>query len=426
MLRRVLAVMLVTIVVAVTLAGCGQAPKKRTVSDLKAQVPHFRPPQAKPDAAFVAAQERFACKLLAALHQESPDTNLFFSPASLSLALAMVANGARGETLAAIQQTLEWQGLDVARINAGSQVLMAGLRLGEKEPTVAIANALWADRGLPVVPDFAQTVDQVYRAPLRSLDLADTVAAARTVNDWAKTETREMIPEVVTPEDLAAVIVILANALYFEGEWTTPFLVDRTRGGPFHLLDGSQKQVRFMWQEGQYLHLERPEFQAVSLPYGSGRLSFYVFLPAEGTGLQGFLSSVTAANWADWQQAFAERQGSLKLPRFRAEYGEHLKETLTALGMGIAFDAGRADLSGMVQGQAWLSDVIHKAVVEVDEQGTRAAAVTVAPVAGAMAPVTLGPFTMVVDRPFLCAIRDNGTGAVLFLGVVTDPQKPAR
>src|SRR5690606_9244453 len=117
--------------------------------------------------------------------------------------------------------------------------------------------------------------------------------------------------------------------------------------------------------------------------------------------------------------AFAARQGTLKLPRFRAEYGKHLKEVLTALGMGIAFDATRADLSGMVQGGgAWLKDVIHKAVVEVDEQGTRAAAVTVAPTAGAIAPVTLGPFTMVVDRPFLCAIRDNGSGVVLFLGVV--------
>lgn len=420
------AAVLLGLVLLSALAGCPRQRSRRVVPDLQARVPHFRAPNVMPDPRLIAGQERFACKLLATLQRQSPQQNLFFSPASLSLALAMVANGARGETLRAIRETMEWQDLEVSELNKASQLLMAGLHLGEKEPTVAIANALWAKQGLTPVTEFTQTLDRIYQAPLRSLDLADTVAAAREVNQWANTATREMIPEVVTPQDLASVILILANALYFEGEWTTPFLEERTKPGPFHLLDGSEKHIPFMEQEGQYLHLERPEFQAISLPYGSGRLSFYVFLPAEDTGLQGFLPLVTAANWAEWQQAFAEREGTLKLPRFRAEHGEHLKEVLTALGMGIAFDADRADLSGMVQGQAWLSDVIHRAVVEVDEQGTRAAAVTVVPVAGTMAPVALGPFTMVVDRPFLCAIRDHGTGAMLFLGVVTNPQELAR
>ncbi len=433
-MSRILAVMLLAVMVVAVVGGCEEAPaqgmpgnpRARGSGIAKAHVPHFGPAAVKPEAPFIAAQERFACKLLQEMRRQQPEGNLFFSPTSLNLALAMIANGTRGDTLAAILKTLEWQDLDTARINAGCEALMAGLKLRTGEPTLYLTNALWARQGLTPVPAFTQTMDRVYHAPLRTLDLNDTVAAAREVNQWANTETQGMIPEVVTPKDLEDVFMVLANALFFEGKWTIPFIVEDTKPGPFHLADGTEKRVPFMQQEGRYLHLELPEFQAISLPYNSGRLSCYVFFPAEGTGLQEFLPTVTAANWADWQGAFAEREGTLKLPRFGAEYGEHLKDILTALGMGPAF-APSGDWTPMVAGvSAYLTDVIHKAIIEVNEQGTRAAAVAMGMPGGFAPPVTTGPFTMTVDRPFLCAIRDNGTGALLFMGVITDPEKLSR
>lgn len=420
MMSRVL--LLLTLLVVLCAAGC----RERSSGVSQARVPSYTPPDTKPDARIIAAQERFTCRLLEKLHQREPDRNLFFSPLSLNLALGMLANGARGETLAAVQKAVEWQGLTVEEINAGGQHLARGLKLGQGEPEVAIANSVWVDPQYPLNFDFQQTVSDAYDAAVRALSFSPPAPAAAAINSWAKDKTRGMIPQIVTPEDLRGVFVLLANALYFHGKWTVPFKSYMTHDEPFHLLDGTTKQMPLMDQSGKFRYLEEPGFQAVSLPYGSGRTSLYVFLPVEKAKLGDFLKTVTADKWAQWQQGFAEREGEVKLPRFQADYAAHLKQTLTTMGMGPAFD-GSADLSGLGPPGLWVGDVIHKAVVEVNEEGTKAAAVTAIPApGGAPPPPDSSPFTMVVDRPFLCAIRDNGTGALLFLGVVVNPGELAK
>jgi serine protease inhibitor len=412
------------VAMAVLVVGGGGCREVRHAPE-KAHVPEFRPPATKPDARVMAGQSRFAWKLLHALQSRQPDRNLFFSPASLNLALAMVANGAKGETLAGITKTLELQGLTVPEINTGCQALTSSLRLGSDDPTVAIANSLWVDHGITLLPDYQRQVTDAYAAAVRGLALGEAPAAAGEINRWVGQQTGGMIPQIVAAQDLDQIRLVVVNALYFRGKWTDAFDPSQTKDEPFTLLDGGRKTVPMMSQEGEYLYLEERACQAISLPYGSGRLSLHVVLPARGTELTDFCGSVTAERWDKWMSGLSKHVGSIQLPRFRAECGEKLRGVLTALGMGIAFDRKRADFSVLSASPLWIDQVIHKAVVEVDEQGTKAAAATVA-LGPTMGPPPQGPFTMVVDRPFLCAIRDNGTGAIIFLGVVVDPEALAR
>ena len=176
-----------------------------------------------------------------------------------------------------------------------------------------------------------------------------------------------------------------------------------------------------MWQSDRYAYYETPEFQAVSLPYGSGRMSLYVFLPKATSSLAAFQQTLTAENWQTWMNRFSRRQGTVGLPKFKLEYEVDLKEALSALGMSTAFDANQADFSGLSETETHISQVKHKTFVEVNEAGTEAAAVTSISVS-VTSVVSGGPFQMMVDRPFFFAIRDQQTGTVLFMGTIVEPQ----
>jgi serine protease inhibitor len=373
------------------------------------------------DSRLVSANTSFGFKLLAEVAKQDAGKNVFISPASVGLALAMTYNGAAGETKQAMGRALEAQGMSLDELNSAYAQLRQALESADPKVELSIANSLWARKGLSFKPDFIQRDKQFYGADVTALDFGDPSSAA-TINSWVADKTKGKISHIVDQID-AQTILFLINAIYFKGKWSSEFDKAKTKEDRFTTGAGQQKRVPMMHQSGKYNYYEGKTFQAVSLPYGDGRASMYIFLPAQGSRLDEFQKDLTAPNWESWMKQFVQTDGSIAVPRFKVEYEVGLNDALTALGMGIAFNAERADFSGIVQGseRAFISRVKHKTFAEVNEEGTEAAAVT----SVEMRVTSVRPqktFQMIVDRPFFCAIRDNKTGTILFVGLITDPQ----
>lgn len=213
----------------------------------------------------------------------------------------------------------------------------------------------------------------------------------------------------------------MINAVYFKGSWTVPFDPTATIDRPFHLLDGTEKQQPMMVQQGQYRYAETEQFQAVSLPYGNRRFSMYIFLPKPESSLSEFQAALAPENWQTWMTQFAQRSGSIEIPRFTFEYSATLNDALEALGMAVAF-SDDADFSNLSDTPTAISEVKHKTFIEVNEEGTEAAAVTSVGIRALSARPAEPPFELRVDRPFFLAIRDDQSGTVLFLGSVVEPE----
>lgn len=364
-----------------------------------------------------AAHTRFGFKLFSQLVQQQPD-NIMISPTSVAIALSMLYNGAAGNTQQAMANALELQGLTVQDLNQASAALEATLENADPQVQLKLANSLWGRSGFSFQPDFLQQNQTFYGAEITELDFNDP-AAPDQINAWVAQNTEGKITKIIDQIDPQQVLFLI-NAVYFKGNWTTQFDPSNTSERPFQLLDGSQKQHPMMSQQGNFAYYETDQFQAVSLPYGNRRLSMYVFLPRPNSSLTAFYSGLTPENWDTWMPQFRRREGLLQLPKFKSEYEETLNEALTALGMGVIF-ADQADFSQLSSEPTAVDEVKHKTFIEVNEEGTEAAAVT--SVGVRVTSIGLDePFQMVVDRPFFYAIRDNQTGTVLFMGAVVEPE----
>jgi serpin B len=377
----------------------------------------------KVDERLTAATSKFAFKLYDQVLKPRTSKNVFISPASVLLALAMTYNGAEGQTRQAMAHALELEGMSLEEVNRAAVELKSALDAADPKVQLKIANSLWVRNGFPLKPDFIQRNKDFYKAEVASLDF-DSPAAPATINSWVSKNTEGKIERIVERID-SNTILFLINAIYFKGQWRFSFDKEKTRDDVFRLAGASQKKLPMMSQSGGFLYQKGKDFQAVALPYGSGRINMYVFLPDERTTLAQFERNLTAENWQNWMNSFRLKPGELKLPRFKVEYEAELNEMLKALGMAEAFDPERANFSGMaepISGKGlFISQVKHKALAEVNEEGTIAAAVTSVAVNVTSAAPPQEPFSMKVDRPFFFAIRDNGTGLVLFMGSVADP-----
>lgn len=371
----------------------------------------------KVDTRLIQANNDFGFRLFAQLVKQDAGKNVFISPYSLAVALQMTYNGALGTTQQAMAQTLALQGMSLRTLNQANATLGKSLQNSDPQVQLAIANSLWAGKGVPFKPDFMQRNRDFYGAKVMNIDLTSPQAEAM-INGWVKQQTKGKIDKLVKKGDLEPLtLLVLINAVYFKGIWTTQFDKTKTHEGVFNLSNGKQKKLPMMSQSGKYQYLRGSNFEAVSLPYGGGRMSMYIFLPNKNTTLTEFLRSLTAQNWTNWMSQFRESEGNIALPRFKVEYEQELKKALTALGMGIAF--GDADFHGMTPvDTAYISRVRHKTFMEVNEEGTEARAATevVIKMRG------LSGFFLRVDRPFFCAMRDNQTGAVLFMGAIVEPR----
>lgn len=368
----------------------------------------------------VTANTTFGLKLFAQALKADSGKNVFISPSSVAIALAMTYNGAKGETQQAMARALELQGLSLADVNQSNAALIAALQKADPAVEVAIANSLWAQKDGGFQREFLRRNQQFYKAQITELNFRQPGAAGK-INAWVKQQTRGKISQIVDQVQPNLVLMLL-NAVYFKGKWSQAFDAANTVERPFTLANGSRKQHPMMTQTGKYDYYETNQFQAVSLPYGEGRFSLYLFLPKSKSNLSSFYRDLTAANWNQWMNGFQSRPGSVQIPKFKLEYDLNLNNALKALGMGIAFDGERADFSGMSQGDLAIDQVRHKTFVEVNEVGTEAAAATSVGIVATSTQVPEPPFQLVADRPFFCAIRDNETGSLLFMGAITNPQ----
>ena len=385
--------------------------------------PTTKPIAAKPkimvNPKLIAANTRFSFKLFSEVLKQDGTKNVFVSPSSVAIALSMIHNGAKGETQQAIVKALEMQGMSLSEINQANASLKTILESSDPKVQLTIANSLWAKKGVDFEPEFIQRNQKFYAAEVKSLDFADPSTLGQ-INGWVKKNTQGKISEIVDrihPDQ----VMFLINAIYFKGKWMNEFDKSQTTAQPFTLANGRQKQHPMMTQKDEYRYYETQRFQAISLPYGEGRTSLYVFLPKSNSSLSEFQKTLTAENWQTWMKTFSKREGSIQLPRFKMDYEIELKKSLSALGMGIAFDPSKADFSNLSSVSTRIDEVKHKTFVEVNEEGTEAAAVTSIGIRATSAQVTVAPFSMVVNRPFFCAIRDNKTGEILFMGSINDP-----
>ncbi len=360
-----------------------------------------------------SANTTFGFKLLTDLQERQPDTNIMISPLSISIALTMTYNGAAGETQRAMADVLEIESLGIDTVNRSNAVLRNSLENTDPKVEIAIANSIWSRQGVKFNPIFLDRNREFFGAEIGSLNFSDP-HSTEIINGWVDTNTKGKINQIVQRIDPRTLIVLI-NAIYFKGSWQQEFDISATRDGIFYLSDGSQKQVPMMYRKGAYPYFRGGNFEAARLPYGDGKVSMYVFLPNRDSNLNNFIEQLNAENWSNWMSQFKERtdDSEMILPRFELEYEAKLNDTLTALGMGIAFGTG-ADFSGMGP-QLFISEVRHKTIIEVNEEGTEAAAVT------AVVGVKSLPPAFRVDRPFLFAIHDDRTQTLLFMGIVVEP-----
>jgi serpin B len=325
----------------------------------------------------------------------------------------MTYNGAVGETERAMAEVLEIDELDLDTVNHSNAALRNSLENPDPKVEISIANSIWSRQGIEFNPDFLERNQLFFGAEVAALDFSAPQTTG-IINEWVDTNTNGKIEKIVDRID-PQTLLFLINAIYFKGNWQDEFDKSQTRPGIFHLSDGSEKQVQMMRREGEYPYFRGKHFEAAGLPYGDGRLSMYIFLPNRNSNLNEFLGGLNAENWTSWLAQFSKvgKDSMMILPRFKLEYEVNLNDTLKALGMEIAFD-NRADFSGMGP-NLFISEVRHKTFVEVNEEGTEAAAAT--SVVGA----TSVPPTFRVDRPFFFAIYDAETQTILFMGTVTEP-----
>ncbi|MEM7713309.1 MAG: serpin family protein [Cyanobacteria bacterium P01_A01_bin.68] len=403
--------------------GCSQVNSSNNSALAESQAPKSELPvsdkSASIDTKLVSANTKFGFNLFSQLLVKDNNKNIFVSPSSIALALAMTYNGADGSTKEVMAKALELQGLNLQQVNSNYAELKTSLENPDPEVTLNIANSLWADQDVNLKPDFIQNNQEFYQAKVTNLNFADSETPNK-INSWVKESTQGKIEKIVDKIDPNQVLFLL-NAIYFKGSWKQEFDQENTAQLPFYLSSGEEKQHPMMSQSGDYKYYESEDFQAVSLPYGeNGRVSFYVFLPKQNSDLNSFYESLNAANWEKWMSKFALQNGSLRLPRFKMDYEATLNDALSALGMEEAF-TNSANFSEMGNNLK-ISQVKHKTFVEVNEEGTKAAATTSVGIELTSAQIpSQKPFRMIVDRPFFCAIRDNQTGTVLFMGSIVEP-----
>jgi serine protease inhibitor len=369
------------------------------------------------------AHNRFGFKLFNKISSTDFGENIFISPASAAFALAMLYNGSEGTTRAEMTDALELGTFSLEEVNEANASLMASLNEGDSSVELAVANSIWCRNTFQFRQDFLERTSKSYAAEIAALDFDDT-GAVDIINGWVKESTRDKIKSIVdeiSPLD----VMFLINAVYFKGSWTYPFLENLTSDGAFNLLDGSTVDIPMMQQTEDFRYFETGEFQAIRLPYGDESFSMLLFLPAAESGLEKFAADLSRENWAEWQNQFRSRDVNIVMPRFKLEYDRMLNEPLEALGMKTAFNGELADLTGLwdpaeVSSQnLYVSFVRQKTFLEVNEEGTEAAAVTGIGVSIASMPPP--PVQMKVDRPFFCAIVDDTTGLILFMGAIVDP-----
>ncbi len=367
----------------------------------------------------IKVSEKFATNFFK-LAAKKPDSNIVVSPYSVSTALSMAYNGAGSKTKTEMQNVLDYTGLSDEAVNQQNSSLYKSLMQVNPSSELTVANAMFANKNFEFVKAFMDSNQKYYGAKLETLDFAD-LSTVNKINNWVKDNTKSKIPSILDKVAPDAVLY-LVNAVYFKGVWLDEFKKDETQPVDFKLSNGSKKTVEMMNRSAKMSYFAGNNFQAVMLPYKDKRLQMCIFLPDKKSNITAFINSLTSESWSEWREQFRKEEGHLGLPRFKVEYKTELSEVLKAAGMPCAFEDNCADFKKMIEQNAMISRVLHKTYLEVNEKGTEAAAATAIEMSVTSAPMNpKPPFEMICDRPFVVAIRDEKTNAILFVGAIVDP-----
>ncbi|MFJ7736986.1 serpin family protein [Lysinibacillus sp. NPDC097287] len=350
---------------------------------------------------------------------EDEKGNVFISPMSLFMALSMLYNGADGETKEEISKVLHVEGIDVTELNQANASLMSRLNNLSKQIQLNVANSIWLNDNFQFQADFAQSNSDYFNAEIQEINITDSKSPEK-INEWVKKSTNGKIDRIVDKPLETELVAMLINAIYFKGDWTHKFDKEQTQKQSFHLKDGTTKDVPLMALNEKLAYLENDKFQAVSLPYGDEAMSMKVFLPKENSSIEELEDMLTVGSWKQWNSAFIKQIGTILLPKFQLEFEVLLNDTLKNLGMTTAFE-NNANFAKMIQENTslFISEVKQKTLIDVNEEGTEAAAVTSVSIAETSAPAE--SFYMKVNRPFFIAITEESTGAILFMGSISNP-----
>ena len=367
----------------------------------------------------VTAQMKFGFKLFSTLAKQNSKQNIAVSPVSVALALSMLYNGVSGTTQQEMSSALGIQKVNLNAFNHANEALEKSLEMNDYRGQLAIANSLWARQGFSFRYQFLKTNREYYQAQITNLNFESSESAG-IINRWVKDKTQGKIPRIIeqiSHED----IFFLINAIYFKGVWQVEFDPHLTTQQPFYLSNDQSIKFPLMSREGKYRYLETSEFQAVSLPYTGERFSLEIFLPQPDKNLEDLVSQLTVDQWKKWIGQFREQQGKLKLPRFSLSYEVDMEKALKSLGMSTMFEESSANFSKLTSRPVYVNRMRHKTLVEVNERGTQSAATSSIGVRVTFIFPPEEQFTMIVNRPFLCTIRDHKTNSLVFMGVVEKP-----
>lgn len=372
-------------------------------------------------AQLIEADNAFGLEIFQEIREESDEENIMISPLSISVALAMAYNGADGETKTEMENAMKLNGLTTEEINASYQMLISALQSLDEDVVFEIANAIFYAQGFSVKPDFINTNKNIYDAEVESLDFSSP-SAVKTINDWVAERTHDKILSIIeqlNPLDR----MVLVNAIYFNGIWTTQFDEEGTHVNNFYKTDGSMLKVPMMNKEDQLEYTSNTLFKAIKMPYGNGQYNMLVFLPAENKNSQHVIDELTVSNWKNWMESFElEDIVDVTMPRFKFAFEIGLNDVLKKMGMQKAFQPNIADFSKITDEDLYISSVKHKSFIDVNETGTEAAAVTSITFSTTSIGNEPPKISFLVDKPFVFAITEKDTDAILFIGEVNNPE----
>jgi len=365
------------------------------------------------------SSNQFGLKLFREINAYEPDDkNLFVSPLSVSYALGMTLNGAKGACYDSMAAALEHRGLSLTQINENYKSLTAILENADPTVVFNIGNSIWSRAGKEIQPPFVTACRDYFDASVRVMDFP---SPADTINHWVDVNTNGKITEIIKSPIHPDIAMLLINAIYFKGDWRIPFDTVDTRERKFYPASGGEIDCAFMLKDSEedttLRYFENDLFQAATIPYGDEGFCMSLFLPRETHTVDDIVAQMTETNWNSWLGGFVKASFKMHLPKFKMEYEIDLSDILKALGMEIAFDPGRADFSNLfVDGVGWIDQVKHKTFIRVDEKGTEAAAVTVVIFSDSLFPM------LFFNRPFLFVIHEQASGAILFMGKMAEPE----
>ncbi len=378
-------------------------------------------------AAAVAGNTEFALKVLP-LFDTQGDSNLLYSPYSITQALAMAAAGAKADTLSGMEKALAFKleqsrllpALNKLDLQLAGKTAAAG-NTSANLPALNIANSLWAQKGYSLQSTYLDAIGVNFGASINQLDFMKAAEPSRlAINDWVANQTQQKIKDLLPSGSVSSgTRLVLTNAIWFKSDWASPFMANNTRQQNFFDKKGNATKAPFMYQEANFSYAQGNGYQAVELPYAGNKLTMLLVMPDTGK-FDGFLQNLTAPGLNDISNALKNQRVAFAMPKYNFSATPELGTVLRNLGMSNAFDAGQADFSGMTGNRDFsISGIVHKAFITVDEKGTEAAAAT-GVIVGTTA-IQVPTVTLTLDHPFLFMIRDRETGLILFMGKLMNP-----